>query len=291
MNARVRIVCLAVMLFGCSAAHGSQPVQPAGPSWSWNLPIYETALDVATPSGKFCEFENRLDALRDMGVGVIWFLPIFPRGGNPADKPQSHSAYCVRDYYDVNPHHGTKEGFKHLVAAIHQRGMYVMLDWVPNHTSWGNSLITTHPEFYKKDRTGQIVQAGPWADVAQLDHSNRAVWQYMLEARTYWIKEFGVDGFREDVAGALPQEYWQWLRPRLNAVKPVMLLAEADTPRLHPVFDVTYDCTSQVYFYMIARGTWPASALDRLLGEERRLFPRGSMRMRQLATPGRQPAG
>ena len=91
--------------------------------------------------------------------------------------------------------------------------MFVMLDWVPNHTSWGNDLIKTHPEFYKKDKEGHIVQAGPWTDVAQLDHSNRAVWDYMLAARKYWITEFGVDGFREDVAGALPKEYWQWLRP------------------------------------------------------------------------------
>src|ERR1035441_9624783 len=93
---------LAAVTVTCSTADGAAP-PPAGPAWAWNLPIYETALDLATPHGKFSEFEQRLDALQDLGVGIIWFIPIFPTGGNPPDKPRSDSAYCVRDYYDVNP--------------------------------------------------------------------------------------------------------------------------------------------------------------------------------------------
>jgi glycosidase len=153
---------------------------------------------------------------------------------------------------------------------------------VPNHTSWGNALIQAHPEFYKKDKDGKIVQAGPWKDVAQLDYGNRDVWEYMYQARKFWITEFGVDGFREDVAGSVPLEHWQWLRPKLEALKAVFMLAEADAPRLHPAFDMTYDWTSQVYFYMIARGTWPASSLDRMLEGEAQKFPAGAVRMRHL---------
>lgn len=136
---------VAAVTVGCQTADGAAP-PPTGPAWAWNLPVYETALDLATPHGKFLEFEQRLDALQDLGLGIIWFLPIFPTGGNPPGKPRSDSAYCVRDYYDVNPRHGTKEEFKHLVAAIHAHGMRVIMDWVPNHTSWGNDLIRTHPE-------------------------------------------------------------------------------------------------------------------------------------------------
>ena len=239
----------------CPAASGEQTTSPpAGPRWAWNQPVYETSLELATPTGKFAEFEERLDALKDLGVGIIWFVPIFPRGGNPPDKPRSNSPYCVRDYLDVNPKHGTKEEFKHLVAAIHARGMHVMMDWVPNHTSWGNQLIKTHSEFYKKDREGHIAQAGPWRDVAQLDYGNRALWQYMYEARSYWIAKFDVDGFREDVANFVPLEFWRWLRPQLDAIKPVFLLAETDKPEFHPMFDMTYDWNSQTYFYMLARG-------------------------------------
>jgi hypothetical protein len=274
--------CLAAALAAWAAAQAAAAAQPAGPAWAHNQPVYEASLDLATPTGKFREFEERLDALKDMGIGIVWLLPVFPRGGNPPDKPQSNSPYCVRDYYDVNPAHGTKEDFKHLVAAIHARGMYVMIDWVPNHTAWGNALIQTHPEFYRKGKDGKIVQAGPWKPMAQLDYGNRAVWEYMYEARKFWITEFGVDGFREDVAASVPLAHWQWLRPRLDALKAVFVLAEADEPRLHPAFDMTYDWTSQAYFYMIARGTWPASSLDRMLEEEARKFPAGAVRMRHL---------
>ena len=94
----------------CLAAAGDQATnQPAGPAWAWNQPVYETSLELATPTGKFREFEQRLDALKDLGVGIIWFMPLFPRGGNPPDKPRSNSPYCVRSYFDVNPTHGTKD--------------------------------------------------------------------------------------------------------------------------------------------------------------------------------------
>ena len=285
MNLRaayLRPAFLAALTLGYAPVCEAASPKPAGPAWARNLPIYETSLELSTPNGKFREFQQRLDALKDLGVGIIWFLPIFPRGGNPPDKPPSNSAYCVRDYYDVNPAHGTKEEFRHLVAAVHARGMYVMMDWVPNHTSWGNGLIKLHPEFYRKDKDGQIVHPGPWKDVAQLDYSNRQLWEYMYQARKYWIENFGADGFREDVAEAVPLEHWLWLRPKLNALKPVLMLAEADTPRLHPAFDMTYDWSSQCNYYMIARGDWPASSLDKMLGKEGREFPVGAVRMRHL---------
>ncbi len=114
---RLKVAFLAALMLGYASAGKAASPHPAGPAWARNLPIYETALELSTPNGKFHEFEQRLDALKDLGVGIIWFLPIFPRGGNPPDKPPSNSAYCVRDYYDVNPAHGTKEEFKHLVAA------------------------------------------------------------------------------------------------------------------------------------------------------------------------------
>ena len=212
---RVILTCLATAAIACHTAAGAPP---AGPAWSWNLPVYETSLDAATRHGKFPEFEQRLDGLQDLGVGIIWFLPIFPTGGNPPDKPQSNSAYCVRDYLDVNPRHGSKEEFKHLVAAIHAHGMHVIMDWVPNHTSWGNTLTQTHPEFYKKDKDGHVLAASSaWKDAAKLDYANRGLWEYMYQARKYWITQFDVDGFREDVAGAIPMEHWQWLRQARRA--------------------------------------------------------------------------
>lgn len=258
------------------------PQDPAGPAWSWNQPIYEVSLEKQTEAGTFRAFESRLPDLRRLGVGIIWLMPIHPRSGNPPDKPHYDSPYCVRDYYDVDPRYGTKEDFRRLVRAVHEAGMYVIMDWVPNHTAWGNPLLQSHPEFYAKDAEGRIRQAGPWADVAQLDHSNREVWNYMRDARLYWIREFDVDGFREDVAGALPMEYWEWLAPQLQAAKPIFWLAESDDPKLHPVFHMTYDWTFQTVVWKVVHFEGKPDLFDEFLLAERRRYPPPALRMRHL---------
>lgn len=255
---------------------------PAGPPWSWNQPIYEVSLEKQTEAGTFRAFQSRLPELRRLGVGILWLMPIHPRDGNPPDKPSYDSPYCVRDYYDVDPRYGTKEDFRELVRSVHEAGMYLIMDWVLNHTAWGNPLIQTHPEFYAKDAAGHICQAGGWADVAQLDYSNRAVWNYMRDARLYWIREFGVDGFREDVAGALPLEYWEWLEPQLQAAKPIFWLAEADDPKLHPVFHMTYDWTFQPAVWKILHFDGKPGLLDEFLIDQRRRYPPPALRMRHL---------
>lgn len=246
------------------------------------MPIYEIEVNRFTKEGTFAALEAHLPEIQKLGVGIIWLMPIFRRGGNPPGKPRSDSPYCVRDYFDVDPRFGTKSDLARLVKKAHSLGLRVILDWVPNHTSWGNPLVTEHPEFYKKDAQGRIAQAGPWADVAQLDYSNREVWEYMLRARLHWIRECDVDGFREDVAGMVPLDHWTWLVPKLRETKPVFMLAEADEPALHQAFDATYDWTLQPYMYMIARGSWPASSVDKLLEWERKTYPAGALRMRHL---------
>lgn len=246
------------------------------------LPIYEASLSASTQHGKFIEFEQRLPALQKMGIGIIWFLPLFPRGGNPPGKPHSDSPYCVRDYFDVDPRYGTKADFRRLIHAIHAHGMFVIMDNVPNHSAWGNPLIQEHPEFYKKNAQGEIEFPAPWTDVAKLDYSNKGLWEYMARVHEYWIREFDIDGFREDVAGDVPLDFWLWLRPRLNAIKPVYLLAEAEGPELLRAFDTDYDWTLQAYAYLIAKGDWPATSLDEMLTNERGSYPASMTRMRHL---------
>lgn len=251
---------------------------PAGPKWSHNLPIYEVNLRQYTPEGTFKAFESHLPTIKKLGVGIIWFMPIHPSG---RDAKSFGSFYCVRDYLDVNPEYGTKEDFKHLIEKIHEHGMYAMMDWVPNHSSWDNSLISEHPDWYKKDAGGNIVQAGGWRDVAAFDYSNRALWQYMADAYTYWIKEFAIDGFRCDVAWGVPIEHWNWLMPHLEkAGRPLFMLAEANESRHHPAFDMTYDWDLPPIMWAIAGGTRPAAAIDQMLEKEKKEYPPGAVRMR-----------
>lgn len=260
----------------------------AGPSWARNLSVYEVNLDVYgfAKGAALREFEKHLLVLKEMGVGMLWFMPLHPRGflkgfGSP---------YAVRDYRAINPDLGTKDDFRRLVDRAHALGLRVLMDWVPNHTAWDNPLIEAHPEFYVRDDRSQIQQAGPWADVAQLDYGkpgrwNQPLWDRMRDDMTYWLREFAVDGFRCDVAGRagkVPVDFWRWLRPRLDAVRPVFMLAEADDPYLHPAFDMTYSWNLPPVLWDICAGRKPATAIDDILRQDGRDFPAGAIRMRFL---------
>ena len=228
----------------------------AEPAWAASLPLYQAyphdGWDKSYTEGSyFRRTEALLPALKEMGIGIVWLVPVHPRGPAPHATPpphiaktarfQSSSPYCVRDFYAVDPHWGSPAEFKRLVRRAHALGMRVMLDMVINHTSWGNPLLLQRPDFYKKDADGNIEQAGPWTDIAQLDYTNHAVWDYMRDMLVHWVRDEGVDGFRMDAADRVPTEFWIWLRPQLNAVRPTLLLAEDEQPKDFPAFDMAYE--------------------------------------------------
>ena len=258
----------------------------AGPEWAKNQSIYEVNLDLYKfPKGTALrEFEKHLPSLKEMGVGIVWFMPLHPRG---YEKGYG-SAYAIRDYSAINPDLGTKADFKKLVARAHQLGLRVLMDWVPNHTSWDNDWIKEHPEFYVKNAAGEITQAYNWADVAQLDYGtagkwNQPLWNLMRDNMAMWVRDYGVDGFRADVAGSngrVPIEFWTWLRPQLTKIKPVFMLAEADNPGIHAAFDMSYDFAMPPILWDITAGRKPATAIDEQLRREARDYPVGSVLMR-----------
>jgi glycosidase len=269
---------LAVLLSATRLWADSTSASVAGPEWAHNLPIYEVNLRQYTPEGTCQAFERHLPAIKALGVGIIWLMPIHPSG---EDSKSFGSFYCVRDFREINPDYGTKQDFKHLVDTIHELGMYVMMDWVPDHSSFDNPLTREHPEWYKKDKNGNIAQAFGWRDVAGFDYSNRALWRYMADTYTYWIREFAVDGFRCDVAWGVPIEHWNWLRPEIEKTgRPLLMLAEANEARHHPAFDMTYDWNLPPIMWAIAKGKKPATALDEMLAAEKRDYPAGAVRMR-----------
>lgn len=212
-------------------------------SWSFEKVIYEVNVRQYTSSGTFEEFATHLDRLRNMGVGILWFMPIHPIGAQNR-LGSLGSYYSVRDYYDVNPEFGTLSEFKALVDTIHAKGMYVMLDWVANHTAWDNPLTVSHPEWYIENASGDFVPppGTNWSDVIQLDHSNQELRDYMIQAMTYWITEFDIDGFRCDAVSFMPSSFLSEMNAALKAVKPeILMLAEADGPQYAYLgFDMNY---------------------------------------------------
>ena len=212
------------------------------PEWSRNATLYQVNVRQFSEEGSFAAVQRELPRLRDLGIDILWLMPIHPIGEQNR-KGRLGSPYSVRDYYGVNPEFGTLEDLKALVDAAHALGMHVILDWVANHTAWDNPLREQHPEWYERDwdRDFRPTPWWDWSDIIDLDYSKPGLREYMTEAMKYWVREVGIDGYRCDVAGFVPVDFWNNVRRELDAIKPVFMLAEWEARDLHArAFDATY---------------------------------------------------
>ena len=121
--------------------------------WSINANIYEVNIRQYTLEGTINAFRGQVPRLKEMGVDILWLMPIFPVG-ELNRKGSLGSYYSVKDYKAVNPKFGTMNDLKALVQEAHGMGMHVILDWVANHSAWDNPLAELHPEYYKKNEDG-----------------------------------------------------------------------------------------------------------------------------------------
>ncbi|WP_423142381.1 alpha-amylase family glycosyl hydrolase [Parablastomonas sp. CN1-191] len=251
------------------------------PAWSRQMVLYQINTRQFTPEGTFAAAEAQLPRLKALGVDVLWLMPIHPIGAMNR-KGTLGSPYSVRDYYDVNPEFGTKADFRHFVNAAHAQGFKVILDWVANHTAWDNRLVTQHPDWYEKDWQGHF-RPTPWADwsdIVDLDWTKPGVREHVGKAMEMWVRDYGVDGFRADVAGYVPIDFWERERARLEAIKPVFMLAEWKTPELtRKAFDAVYAWDWHDTMKKIAHGEADATALYGYYGENESAWPREAMRL------------
>ncbi len=261
-------------------AEAHLPNRLVHPPWSRKATIYEVNLRQYSRDGNFRSFQSHLPRLRELGANILWFMPIHPIGEKKR-KGKLGSYYAVQDYLAVNPEFGTFNEFRQLVNQAHEMGFKVLLDWVANHTAWDCVLTKTHPEWYTRDEHGQFqLSVDDWPDAIDLDYNNPALWDYQIEAMKFWIERCDVDGFRCDVADMVPTEFWNRVRKELDKIKPVFMLAEAETPALHDVaFDMTYNW--HLYYLMndIAAGKKSAVELRNYLQKEQQTFPRDGYRM------------
>lgn len=231
------------------------------PEWAKNAVIYEVNIRQYSKEGTFKAFEADLPRLKELGVDILWIMPVHPIGQKDR-KGKLGSYYAVKDYRGINSEFGTIDDFKQLVKSSHSLGLKVIIDWVANHTSWDNDLMTTHPEYYMKDSTGKYVSPFDWTDVVRLDYSKPEVNTYMIETMKWWVSETDIDGFRCDVASMVPVSFWDALRPELEKIKPVFMLAEADLPELQKkAFDMSYDWKFHHIMNDIVKGKKKATAI------------------------------
>lgn len=240
-------------------ASGASAQQPAHtslphPEWSRNAVIYEVNTRQYTPEGTFKAFQAQLPRLKELGVDILWFMPIHPIS-ELNRKGELGSYYAVADYKGVNPEFGTMDDFRAVVDAAHAAGMKVIIDWVPNHTGCDNPWVKEHPDFFALNEEGKMYGPFDWTDVYQLDYSNPEMRRAMIDALSFWLREAGIDGFRCDVAGRVPVDFWNEARPALDAAagRPVFMLAEATEPELvEHAFDMDYNWPMKDLFSHIA---------------------------------------
>ncbi len=255
----------------------------SAPEWLRAGVVYEIFPRNFSPEGNFNGITARLDELKELGVNVLWLMPIHPIG-EKMRKGTLGSPYSVRDFYAINPDYGTEADLKRMVREAHQRGLKVIIDIVANHTAW-DCVMMEHPEFYKHDAQGKIIPPVPeWTDVAGLNYENPQLRRYMLDMLKHWLDPatFDLDGFRCDVAYMVPTSFWEEARTELAAVKPdFMLLAEASKPELLvKAFDADYSWPLHSTLNDVLLKGAPATEFKRSWEESRQQFPRGSLHLR-----------
>ncbi len=257
------------------------PCAAAPPDWLPGAVIYEVFPRDFSPSGDFNGVTAGLDRLHQLGVDVVWLMPIHPIGEVKRKGPLG-SPYSVRDYYAINPDYGTKDDLKRLIAEAHRLHMRVIIDIVANHTAWDSVMMKT-PEFYKHNAAGQIIPPVPdWEDVAALDYSNPRLRAYMIDMLRYWIRDFDLDGFRCDAASMVPVSFWESARAELDKTKPgILMVAEAhDPPLMAKAFDLDYAWPLHSTLAAIFSRGVPARDLRLSWEAEREQYPKGALHMR-----------
>ncbi|SHI76878.1 Maltogenic Amylase, C-terminal domain [Mesonia phycicola] len=258
-----------------------------------NAVIYEANIRQYSPEGSFEAFTKDIPKLKEMGVKILWVMPIYPisqvkkksangKFAEDIEDPNERekilgSYYAISDYTAVNPEFGTKEDFRKLVKTAHENDIYVILDWVPNHTGWDHVWIEQHPDYYTQNENGEIIdpinpetgESWGWDDVADLNYDNPEMRKEMIADMIYWIKEENIDGFRCDVANNVPTNFWEQAIPQLRAEKNVFMLAEAWQPELmeNNLFNMVYGWDLHHEMNKIAQGKLTAEAWEEKMKE------------------------
>lgn len=285
----VLVVASAIAITSCTVSGKKKEIKPfvstvVHPEWSKNSVLYEVNIRQYTPQGTLTAFAEHLPRLKALGIDVLWFMPTFPIGIKNK-KGELGSYYSVRDYMNINPEFGTIEDFRTILDKAHKMGMHVVLDWVPNHTSWDNKLTIEHPEWYARNASGSFEPpiGTDWTDVIQLDWTKRELQDYMIDAMKFWVK-MGVDGFRIDHPPNTPKEFWERARTELNDIRPVLLIGEIEVPvsYLEKGFDMNYAWDLYHMMVNMAQGKDRVGKLVKYYDREWKTYPNNVYRLQFL---------
>jgi len=266
--------------------------------------IYEVNIRQYSKQGTFEAFTKDIPSLKDLGVKIIWLMPINPiskikrkatDGSFTSDiaddaerKKYLGSYYSVSDYKAVNPEFGSKDDLKNLIETAHQNDIYVIIDWVPNHTGWDHPWIYAHPEWYTQNEQGDIIdpinpdtgKSWGWTDTADLNYDNTDMQNEMINDLIYWVENFNIDGYRMDVAHKVPPKFFNRAILELRKIKPLFMLAEAEQQDLfRNGFDMQYAWESHHILNSIVKGTSNAKDFDVYINQQNNLLEATDFKM------------
>ena len=249
------------------------------PTWVAEGPIYEIFIRNFSEAGTLKGVEEKIPYLKDLGIKTIWLMPVHPIGVQ-GRKGKTGSPYAIRDHLKVNPHYGSKEDFRKLVDAVHASGMRLIIDLVINHGAIDHVCTRTNPAMFLHDHQGHFTRKiADWSDVIDFDYSNPATRSYMLEIMSYWVREFNIDGYRCDVAGMVPLDFWEEAVEKILKLKSdLYMLAEWQNPLLHVyAFHSYYDWITYWVLSDIYQHKRPAADILHWLKERDKVYPQNTL--------------
>ena len=271
------IIALAVLAIAACA-----PKVQYHPEWTYDSVVYEMNIRQFSPEGTFAGAQAQLPRLKELGVDVVWLMPMFEIG-TEGRKGSLGSYYAISDYKKVNPEFGTMEDFEAFIAAAHELGLKVILDWVANQTAPDHIWMTEKPaDFYERDAEGNAIYEYDWTDTRSLNYENEDVWWAQDDAMRFWLEK-GVDGFRCDAAGEVPAEFWYGILPKMNKDYPdIYLLAEAERDNLADplvTFDANYAWELHHLLNSLAKGAKSVTDLKEYVARDAARFPKEAFRL------------
>ena len=273
---------LLIMTLALLALAGCKKTPSVHPDWTYDSVMYEVNIRQFSPEGTFAGVEAQLPRLKDLGVDILWLMPMYEIG-TEGRKGTLGSYYAISDYKAVNPEFGTMEDFEHLLAAAHDLGFKVILDWVANQTAPDNVWMYEKPaNFYERDSLGNAIWEYDWTDTRSLNYDNEEVWWAQDDAMRFWLEK-GVDGFRCDAAGEVPAEFWKGILPKMNKDYPnIYLLAEAERDNLadaSETFDANYAWELHHLLNSMAQGRKTVADLKDYVARDAARFPKEAYRL------------
>jgi len=256
-----------------------KPEIGAVPNWAKDAVLYEVNVRQFSEEGNFAAVEEAIPRLKEMGVDILWLMPIHPIGIENR-KGTEGSYYSVQDYMKVHEDYGTVEDLQRLVKTAQLVDMHVIIDWVANHSAWDNWMVTKHPDWYTLKDGKMVPPVEDWSDVVDLNFDNKEFRAYMKEAMQYWVNSVGINGFRCDVAEMVPLNFWKETIDELSKIRPLFMLAEAENPELHQVgFHATYSWELHHLLNQIAQGKIDVNAIREYLAKNDARFNKADYRL------------